>query len=100
MLYQAGINANPLLLVGYKGSVVKTGGLNDILVDHIASIVGWGVNDEGDEYWMIRNSWGQYWGKMGFARLATGESAHYYLLCSMLKQFPSLFTTNLYSTRF
>ncbi len=94
MPFQAGINANPL--VGYKGGVVKTGGLNDILVDHIVSIVGWGVDDEGDEYWIIRNSWGQYWGEMGFARVSTGESA---LLPFISSNFHLFFMTNLYSTR-
>mmetsp|Transcript_33640 Transcript_33640/g.68566 ORF Transcript_33640/g.68566 Transcript_33640/m.68566 type:complete len:342 (+) Transcript_33640:412-1437(+) len=68
----AGINANPLL--EYKGGVVKDGGLAEMLVDHIVSIVGWDVDEEGDEYWVIRNSWGQYWGEMGFVRVKTGSN--------------------------
>jgi cathepsin X len=62
--------------VDYKGGVIKTGGLKDMLVDHIVSIVGWGVDEEGDEYWIIRNSWGQYWGELGFVRVLTGELNH------------------------
>mmetsp|Transcript_31224 Transcript_31224/g.57740 ORF Transcript_31224/g.57740 Transcript_31224/m.57740 type:complete len:308 (-) Transcript_31224:461-1384(-) len=57
----AGINAEPIL--DYKGGVIKTGGLMDMMVNHIVSIVGWGEDEEGDEYWIIRNSWGQYWGE-------------------------------------
>jgi cathepsin X len=68
----AGINAMPILK--YKGGVIKTGGLIDMLVDHIVSIVGWGVDKEGDEYWIVRNSWGQYWGEMGFVRVKTGSN--------------------------
>lgn len=68
----AGINADPLL--DYKGGVIKEGGLVDMIIDHIVSIVGWGVDGNGDEYWIVRNSWGQYWGEMGFLRLQTGRN--------------------------
>mmetsp|Transcript_31225 Transcript_31225/g.57743 ORF Transcript_31225/g.57743 Transcript_31225/m.57743 type:complete len:372 (-) Transcript_31225:160-1275(-) len=68
----AGINAEPIL--DYKGGVIKTGGLMDMMVNHIVSIVGWGEDEEGDEYWIIRNSWGQYWGEMGFVRVKTGSN--------------------------
>lgn len=47
---------------------------------HIVSIVGWGIQGidadsaEPTKYWIVRNSWGQYWGEMGFFRIAMGKN--------------------------
>lgn len=54
----AGVNAEPL--VDYTGGIVKDRKMLHKLVNHVVSIVGWG-NDGETEYWIVRNSWGQYW---------------------------------------
>ncbi|KAL7534183.1 hypothetical protein ACHAWF_004747 [Thalassiosira exigua] len=64
------INASPLR--DYEGGVLDDPNAST-QTNHIVSIVGFGKDaDSGKDYWIIRNSWGEYWGEMGFARIKAG----------------------------
>lgn len=45
-------------------------------IDHDVELVGWGELD-GIKYWKIRNSWGTYWGDLGFFKLERGTNSLY-----------------------
>jgi len=66
-----GINAGPIL--DYTGGVY-TNSTAAKEVDHIISVTGWGTDHTGKEYWNVRNSWGQYWGELGYIRVAKGDN--------------------------
>jgi len=58
-------------LSAYTGGIFSQKVLTPI-PNHIVSVVGWGV-ENGTEYWVVRNSWGTYWGEQGFFRIVTGS---------------------------
>jgi hypothetical protein len=39
-------------------------------IDHVVVVVGYGTSDEGEDYYLIRNSWGDDWGDGGYIKLA------------------------------
>ncbi len=63
-------------LKNYTGGIIyDNSSLRDLHPTHEVSIVGWDVDsDTGIEYWIIRNSWGEYWGEMSFFRLSLGTN--------------------------
>jgi len=66
------INAEPILK--YTGGIFAEEGHPEE-TNHIVAIVGWGTDEKtGMKYWIVRNSWGQYWGEMGYMRLEMGKN--------------------------
>ena len=57
-------------LVSYTGGIF-TDLTNASSLNHDISVVGFG-EEKGQKYWVIRNSWGTYWGESGYFRLARG----------------------------
>ncbi len=67
-----GINANEIL--NYKGGVLDVPNKSKD-IDHIISIVGWEYDPIiKKQYWIVRNSWGEYWGELGYIRVVLGEN--------------------------
>merc|ERR1712086_267103 len=65
------VNANPLR--DYEGGILDDDTASTSS-NHIVSIIGFGKDDTtGKEYWIIRNSWGEYWGGNGICQDRHGE---------------------------
>ena len=63
------LNAEPLHT--YTGGVLRSD--EPKVVNHAVSVYGWGTDPEEGPYWLVRNSWGQYWGEGGSFRIERGS---------------------------
>lgn len=43
-------------------------------LNHAVSIVGWGTTSDNTPYWVVRNSWGEYWGDNGYFKVYRGNN--------------------------
>ncbi|KAG1673687.1 hypothetical protein FOA52_010555 [Chlamydomonas sp. UWO 241] len=56
---------------GYDGGIFNDTTLGEDDIDHDVEVVGWGEED-GVKFWRVRNSWGTYWGTLGFFKVQRG----------------------------
>merc|ERR1712012_880403 len=65
-----GVDAMPL--VNYTGGIITT--LSN-QTTHTISVVGWNTHAEEGLYWIVRNTFGEYWGEQGFFNVKNGALA-------------------------
>ncbi|XP_042473382.1 cathepsin B-like protease 2 [Zingiber officinale] len=39
---------------------------------HAVKLIGWGTSEEGEDYWLIANSWNTEWGEDGYFKITRG----------------------------
>lgn len=61
----------------FKPGVYKTTG-GDLVGYQYVKLIGWGVDEDGDEYWLAMNSWNSNWGDRGLFKILRG-----YNFCSI-----------------
>lgn len=56
----------------YRGGLYSAPDCNPRFTNHAVLVVGYGT-DRGQDYWLVKNSWGTQWGEEGFIRLARNK---------------------------
>lgn len=63
-----GIAAGSSVFQMYTGGIIRAWDCgND--VNHAVQLVGFGQDESGSRFWVVRNSWGKKWGENGYFRL-------------------------------
>jgi len=57
MLYTSGVYSNPACSNSPQD------------VNHAVLATGYGVDEDGVEYWYVKNSWSEYWGDNGYFKI-------------------------------
>lgn len=45
-------------------------------IDHAILAVGYGTDDKGNDYYLVKNSWGRTWGEDGYVKLPRTSKNH------------------------
>jgi len=58
----------------YASGIMSESACDGKTVNHAVTLYGWGA-DDGQDYWLIKNSWGALWGELGNFKLTRGSLA-------------------------
>ncbi|KAJ1266539.1 hypothetical protein BS78_08G159500 [Paspalum vaginatum] len=66
------INGKDKAFRHYKGGVFGANGAEacEVSLNHAVTAVGYGTDENGQKYWLMKNSWSTGWGEGGYLRIA------------------------------
>jgi len=56
----------------YQGGILDSLECGD-QPNHTMTAIGYGINDNAIDYYIVKNSWGKYWGDEGYMKIAANE---------------------------
>lgn len=68
------VQANKGVFQHYTGGVITSSSCGTNL-DHGVLAVGYGTDEAGQEYFLVKNSWGASWGVDGYLKIGVAEGA-------------------------
>ena len=69
-----GIDASQRSFQLYQSGVYDEPECDPENIDHAVLVVGYGVESDGTEYWLVKNSWGTTWGDEGYVKMVRNKN--------------------------
>ena len=66
-----GIDGGTNAFMYYKSGVFNARCSQD---NHAVALIGYGVDPKAGDYWLIRNSWGTWWGMKGYGKIKNNDA--------------------------
>lgn len=67
------LNVSPLYMQFYDRGILSKITCSAQDLNHAMTVIGYG-SDDGQDFWLIKNSWGTAWGEDGYLRLARNQA--------------------------
>ncbi len=65
-----GMNADLDSFMFYESGVFNDQTCNRTIINHGVTVVGYGTDPIGGDFYIVKNSWGTNWGEEGYVRMA------------------------------